>query len=76
MSKIEIWVLMDENGNAVTSTDADTLHEQYDEEFDADDRNILSTRRIKVTLTVPLPKPIELVGTVPAEPTTGELRVA
>lgn len=74
-TQIEVWVLIDESGDYVAWHDADTIHEQYDAEVGGD-RDTLSMRRVKVTLTVPLPKPVELVGTVTAEPDAGELKIA
>lgn len=74
-TQVEVWVLVDEDGNYVACEDAGDIHVRYDEVVGGD-RDMLSMRRIKVTLTVPLPKPVELVGTVPAEPDGGELNVA
>lgn len=71
---VEVWVLVDEDGNYVASHDVDRLCEEYDDVIGGD-RDSTSFRRIKVTLTVPLPKPVELTGVVPAEPVGGELRV-
>jgi hypothetical protein len=73
--QVEMWVLIDEGGDYVACEDGDTIHERYDEVVGGD-RDTLSMRRVKVTLTVPLPKPVELVGTIPAEPDGGELKVA
>lgn len=73
--QVELWVLIDEAGEYVACEDVDVLHERYDDVIGGD-RDTLSMRRVKVTLTVPLPKPVELVGMVPAEPHGGELKVA
>jgi hypothetical protein len=73
---VEIWVLVDQDGDYAAGTDPDTLHEVYDDTVGGD-RDTLSMRRVKVTLTIPKPKPVELTGTVPAEPVAGsELQVA
>lgn len=71
---VELWVLVDEGGDYVACENADALHERYEEIIGGGSEQ--SLRRIKVTLTVPLPKPVELVGTVAAEPATGELKTA
>jgi hypothetical protein len=74
-TEVVVWVLVDEGGDYVACEDGDSIHERYDEVIGGD-RDTQSMRRVKVTLTVPLPKPVELVGTVPAEPAGGELAVA
>jgi hypothetical protein len=73
--QVEVWVLIDADGEYVACEDGDTIHERYDEVI-AGDRDTTPMRRIKVTLTVPKPRTVELVGTVQAEPESGELRVA
>lgn len=71
---VEVWVLVDENGQYVASDDHDTLHERYDEII-GDDRDVTALRRVKVTLTIPLPAVLEVSGTVDEpEPAVGTLR--
>jgi len=73
--EIEVWILVDEDGGAVADCDPSHLRDEY--ETDVGELDVTKAmRQIKVTLTVPLPKPIELTGTVPAEVSTGELKVA
>jgi hypothetical protein len=72
--QVELWVLIAENGDYVALDDADSLQERFDEVIGGTQEQ--SFRRVKVTLTVPKPKAVELVGTVPAEVEGGELRVA
>ena len=75
MTTVEIWVLVDQDGFYVVSEDRETLAESYENEFTALNSEI-TTRYIKVTLQVPLPKPVELTATVAEETATGELKVA
>jgi hypothetical protein len=71
--EVVVYVLIDEDGNSIASEDCDMLAERYDEVVGGD-RDQLNMRRVKVTLQVPRPRPVELVGTVAAEPAGGELR--
>lgn len=73
MVDIEVWVLVDEGGDYQVGATADDVAERYQSEVGADDAT--AKRLVKVVLKVPLPKPVELVGEVPAEAEGGELRV-
>jgi hypothetical protein len=64
--EVEVWVMVDENGDYEVSKDADDLQPAAG----------LAARMVKVTVNVPTPKPVELVATVAAEPATGELKAA
>ena len=65
--QVEIWVMVSESGEYEVSKDSADLQPGPGE----------VSRMVKVTLTVPLPRPVELVGAVPAESVEGgELRVA
>jgi hypothetical protein len=68
---VEVWVLIGEGGDYVASNSPDNLAELYETDYDA--LADISTRRVRITLSVPLPRPVELVGTVAAEPEGGEL---
>jgi len=73
--EVEVWVLVDADGAAVADCDPDHLKDEYEAdhgEFDP----AKPTRLVKVTLTVPLPAAVELVGTIPEEVDGGSLRVA
>lgn len=72
-TQIEVWVLIDQEGAYVVGKEAEGMQEKYDDEVGGTD---IALRRVKVTLTVPLPKPIELTGVVPAEASEGELKAA
>jgi hypothetical protein len=66
----EVYVMIGEDGQYTCHTDPDALAERFaDECADAG----LATRVVKVTLRIPMPRPVELVGTVAAEPEGGEL---
>jgi hypothetical protein len=64
-TQVEVWVLVDENGDAVSSCDPDCLSDLYEEHIGSD--HATGRRVVKVVLTVPLPKPVELSGVVPAD---------
>lgn len=71
IAEIEAWVLVDEAGDYVCWHDEGVIHERYEEEV----RPIAEAggmRRVKVTIRVPLPEPIEIAVDVPdteGEPT-------
>lgn len=61
--EIEVWILVDANGDAVASEDADHVRERYGEVIgelaEAD-----GFRLVKVKVSVPLPVMIEATATV------------
>ncbi len=63
--EVELWVMVDEDGEYEVSKDADELQAPAGQ----------ASRMVKVTLTVPKPKPVELVAVIEAEPDAGELKV-
>ncbi|AMV30033.1 hypothetical protein VT84_36910 [Gemmata sp. SH-PL17] len=66
MVEVEVWVMVDENGDYEVSKDADDLQPTAG----------LAARMVKITVNVPTPKAVELVATVAEEPATAELKVA
>ncbi|VTS03788.1 unnamed protein product [Gemmata massiliana] len=64
--EVEVWVLVDENGDYEVSKDAGDLQAESG----------LASRMVKIKVNVPTPQAVELVGTVEAEPAVGELKVA
>ncbi len=75
MKAVEVWVLIDDDGNYVASDDADLLNERYEETVQ--EVNVAAgTRRVKITLKVPLPTQIEVTGEVAVTEEVGELAVA
>lgn len=65
MHEVELWVLVDQDGNAVVSTEESDLAELYDEKVGNDARFV--RRVVKVVLSVPVMTEVTLRGTVPAE---------
>lgn len=72
-AQLEVWVLVDENGDYVASSSEISLAEIYDDQIGGG--NDLGRRLIKIKLTVPLPSPITLTGVVPAESTKATMQV-
>lgn len=63
---VEVWIVVDSCGDYVVAKDEADLNDVYESDIQAlGDAEGL--RRVKVTLTVPLPVVVELSGTVPAD---------
>lgn len=75
MVAVEVWVMVDQDGDYVVAKDREALAEKYEEEFTGLNSEV-TTRFVKLTVNVPKPRPVELVATVAEEPAAGELRVA
>lgn len=65
--EIEVWVLVNADGEYEVGNDADQAYERFEENCDTSG----ARRMVKVVLTVPLPVECVLTGTVPAESTEG-----
>lgn len=65
---VEVWVLVDDNGDCVASHDEEQLVELY-ESCVQSVSHANGLRRVKVILTVPLPEIVRGTGTVPQEGT-------
>lgn len=63
--EVEVWVLVDEDGCAVASTDVDALAGLYDDSVGEGAEK--ARRCVKVVLKVPCPSYVEMTGVVPAE---------
>ncbi len=74
MVEVEVWVLVDDSGDYVASHDSDALKEAYEDKVQ-EIGEAAGLRRVKLTVKVPLPKPIELVGTA-SETEEATLKVA
>ena len=59
----EIWVLVDANGDYVATDDPDALVEQYEERV-GELAQADGFRKVKVTVSVPLPEVIEAAAEV------------
>ena len=71
---VEVWVMVDENGEYVVHKGREELGNQYAEyvgELTGE-----ATRVIRATINVPTPKHVELEATLPVELPVGELKVA
>lgn len=66
MHEIEVWVVVDESGDYRAGEDASTAAERFNDDIGND--GTTPTRLVCVKLKVPAPKPIELSGVVPEEP--------
>lgn len=73
MHELEIWVLVDENGNYVVTTDSGDLEEQYDNAVG--EGSGVDRRTIKLILYVPKLQVTVLTGEVPDLTSTGKLTV-
>ena len=58
---VEVWVLVNSEGEYVAHEDAGVLAEEYEERI-GEMSAAEGLRRVCVKVTVPLPTPIELVG--------------
>jgi hypothetical protein len=61
--EIEVWVLVDSDGNAVAHTDRDSIAELYDEQIGGE--SAMARRLVKLSLKIPVPAEVALTGTVP-----------
>jgi hypothetical protein len=66
MVEVEVWVMVDEDGDVTVSQDRDELEQPTG----------LATRIVKLTVNVPKPKPVELIATIAEESAAGELKIA
>ncbi len=66
MVEVELWVLVDENGEYEVSKDASDLQAEAG----------LAARMVRVTLKVPTPAAVELAAEIAPEPVAGELKAA
>ncbi len=64
---VEIWVVVDENGDSAVGPDQSAALAAYDENVGRDDDNPVGLRFVKIAVSVPLPETIELAATVTAE---------
>ncbi|VTT99059.1 unnamed protein product [Gemmataceae bacterium] len=75
MHEVEVWVMLNDQGEYVAHEDADELAAEYAERV-GEASEAGGIRRVRLTVKVPLPEPIELTGEAAAEPEPGALRVA
>lgn len=70
--ELEIWVVVDENGDYAAGTNREEAEASFDNDIGCDQST--ASRRIKLTVKVPLPKPIEITGEVNVNEEPGELK--
>lgn len=70
----EVWIMVGADEQYVADTDPARLNERWGEDC-GDVDECQGFRRVKLTVRVPVPTPIELVGEVTADE-AGELRAA
>ncbi len=75
MVAVEVWVLIDGDGDYVAHKDREALMGEYESLFTSLTSEV-TTRYVKLTVHVPKPRPVELVATVAAEPDAAELHAA
>ena len=73
IKEVEMFLMIDENGDYVIATEEGNLGDAYDEDIDGGSDT--ARRIICVKLKVPLPQIVTLVASVPAEPEPSELTV-
>lgn len=65
MLDVEVWVMVDEDGNYAVHHDKDELEQRYEEEVGR--TSGAATRVVRVALKVPCPRPVEVVANVAEE---------
>ncbi len=69
---VEVWVIVDCDGNYSVGLDLDAAHEVYDGEYGAQGPR----RVLKLAVDCPIPAEVELTGAVPAEAAPGKLSLS
>lgn len=69
---VEIWVVVDENGDYDVGNDIDTASERFNDTVGFEKQT--GTRQVKITLKVPLPTVLEVSGEVAVSEECGELK--
>jgi hypothetical protein len=59
--EVELWACVDSDGDYAVGKDEDATRDAYDSEIGG----TAARRLVRVTVSVPLPAPVELYGTVP-----------
>jgi hypothetical protein len=74
IAKLEIYVLVDENGDCGIGVDAANAADNYTDNIQPLD-GTFGTRLVVLTVTVPLPTPVEIEATVPDRDETPSVTV-
>ncbi|WP_439628825.1 hypothetical protein [Gemmata sp.] len=75
MQEVEVWVMVNDQGEYVAHADPDKLAEVYAADV-GELADAGGLRRVKLTVNVPLPEPFELRGEVKVEEAAGDLKAA
>lgn len=65
MIEVQVWILVDSDGDYVIATDQDDVHTKYVE--DVSEESSLPKRLVCVTLQVPAPQMVHVKATLPEE---------
>jgi hypothetical protein len=71
---VEVWVAANDACDYAVATSEDDLKGCYENQVGEWAGNAI--RVLRLLVTIPVPKPVELTATVSDEPATGELKVA
>jgi hypothetical protein len=63
MHTIEVWVVVDQNGDFDCGADADNASERYGDSIGGD---LAGSRVVKMTLQIEMPEPLTISATLPA----------
>lgn len=66
MIEVQVWVMVNDQGEYVAHDDDEQLAAEYADRI-GEIAEAGGIRRVKITVKVPLPKPLEVVGTVVEE---------
>jgi hypothetical protein len=66
---LDVWLMVNEDGEYVASHDEDNLSELYDDYVGGSSANL---RTIRLSLSVPLPQPVNVSVELPDVPQPGE----
>ncbi len=73
MHEIEVWVLVDQDGDYEVAKGADNAEERFKEEIGD---CLAGSRMVKVTLTVEVPEPLTISAVIPAREGKVTMQVA
>lgn len=75
MVRVEVWVVVDQDGNYAVSKDShDEAGGAYEEEYTT--LSEATVRRVKITVMMPRPKVVEITATLGEEPGVGAVQVS
>lgn len=73
--EVKVWVVVDQEGDySVSREGAEAAGDQYQEEHG--ELTVRATRRIEITVVVPLPRPVQIAATLGEEQDVSEVSVS